>query len=202
MISPTAYPIDLQLDAPPEVANWRPLVHWILDIPHLFVANVLSNVANVLSVISWFTIVFTGRLPDGIARFQCMILRYEACTYSYLIFLREPYPPFEFEMTTTDPCTDPLRVDITPQLENRNRLTVGLRFLWIIPILIFTVLVLIATFFAVLVAFFAVLFTGRWPEDLRRFVINSSRLMLRVGAYSRLLVDDYPPFALDDENAQ
>lgn len=202
MTSPTAYPIDLQLDAPPEVANWRPLVHWILDIPHLFVANVLSNVANVLSVISWFIIVFTGRLPDGIARFQCMILRYEARTYSYLIFLREPYPPFEFEMTTTDPRTDPLRVDITPQLENRNRLTVGLRFLWIIPILIFTVLVLIATFFAVLVAFFAVLFTGRWPAGLRQFVINSSRLVLRVSAYSRLLVDDYPPFALNDTNAQ
>jgi Domain of unknown function (DUF4389) len=202
MISPGSYPVDLQLDAGPEIANWRPLVHWILAIPHLFIANVLGNVANVLSVISWFSIVFTGRLPDGIARFQCMILRYEARTYSYLIFPREPYPPFEFEMATTDPGTDPLRLAIAPQLEDRNRLTVGLRLLWMIPILVFAALVFIATAFVVLIAFFAVLFTGRWPAGLRQFAINSSRLMQRVGAYSRLLVDDYPPFALNDSNAR
>lgn len=192
----TAYPADLELDAPSKVANWRPLVQWLLDIPHLVVANALSNLANLLAVISWFIILFTGRLPEGIARFQCMALRYEARAYSYLVFLREPYPRFEFDMTTTDPGTDPLRVNIAPQLENRNRLTVGLRFIWIIPILIFTVLVAIATFFAVLVAFFAVLFTGRWPEGLRRFVINAGRLMVRVSAYSMLLTDVYPPFAL------
>lgn len=192
----TDFPADLQLDAPHQIANWRPLVNWLLDIPHLFVANALGTVANLLSVISWFSIVFTGRLPEGIAKFQCMVLRYEARAYSHLIFLREAYPSFDFEMTTEDPHTDPLRVDITPQLEGRNRLTVGFRPILIIPILIFTALVAVATILTVLVAFFAVLFTGRWPQSLRRFVINSGRLMLRVGAYSRLLVDEYPPFAL------
>jgi hypothetical protein len=27
------YPADLELDAPLEVARWRPLVHWLLGIP-------------------------------------------------------------------------------------------------------------------------------------------------------------------------
>ena len=202
MTHTTTYPVDLQLDAPLEIARWRPLVNWLLDIPHLVVANALGNVANVLAVISWFIIVFTGRLPDGIARFQCMVLRYEARAYSYLIFLREPYPAFEFEMTTISASADPLRLDIAPQLENRNRLTVGLRLIWISPILIFTALVAIATVLAVLIAFFAVIFTGRWPQGLRRFVINSSRLMQRVSAYSRLLVDIYPPFTLVDPAAE
>lgn len=198
MTQPTRYPVDLQLDAPLEMARWRPLVNWLLDLPHLVVANALGNVANALAVVSWFIIVFTGRLPDGIARFQCMVLRYEARAYSYLIFLREPYPAFEFEMTTMSGGGDPLRVDTAPQLENRNRLTVGLRLIWIIPILIFTALVAIATVLAVVVAGFAVLFSGRWPQGLRRFVINSSRLIQRVSAYSRLLVDVYPPFSLED----
>jgi hypothetical protein len=87
-------------------------------------------------------------------------------------------------------------VDVTPQLEDRNRLTVGLRFLWIIPSLLFTCLVGFVAWFAVLIAFFAVLFTGRWPEGIHRFVVGTARLVLRVNAYGRLLVDDYPPFSI------
>lgn len=192
-----SYPVDLQLDSPTDVANWRPLVHWILAIPHLLIANVLGNVAGVLAFVSWFIILFTGRLPDGMARFQCLVLRYEVRTYSYLFWLREPYPPFEFEMTVADPGTDPVRVDIAPQLESRNRLTVGLRFLWVLPSLIFSFVVALGAFLATFVAFFAVLFTGRWPEGLRRFVIGSLRLSTRVNAYGRLLIDDYPPFTLE-----
>lgn len=60
----------------------------------------------------------------------------------------------------------------------------------------------IAAWFAIVVAFFAVLITGRWPEGVRRFVINAARLMLRVNAYARLLVDDHPPFALDETARQ
>lgn len=192
------YPADLRVEAPLEVANWRPLVQWLLGIPHLIVASILSDVAGVLAFISWFIILFTGRLPQGIADFQCMILRYEARAYSYALWLREGYPPFEFPLSADDPGTDPVRVDLQPQLEDRNRLTVGLRFLWIIPIALFTAVVGIVAFFAVVIAFFAVLFTGRWPEGIHRFVVNAARLLLRVNAYGRLLVDDYPPFALEE----
>ncbi len=196
-----SYPADLQLEAPLTVANWRPLVQWLLAIPHLIIANVLDNVANVLAFVSWFIIVFTGELPKGIADFQCMILRYEARAYSYALWLREDYPPFEFELSPTDPGTDPVRVELTPQLHDRNRLTVGLRIFWIIPIALFTALVCIAASIAVVVAFFAVLFTGRWPESIHRFVVDTARLALRVSAYGRLLVDDYPPFAIDGGGA-
>ncbi|MEY2580914.1 MAG: hypothetical protein QOE09_763 [Ilumatobacteraceae bacterium] len=190
---PTA---DMQLDSPRETQNWRPLVNWLFAIPHLVIANALGNIANLLSVISWFSIVFTGRLPDGIARFQCMILRYEARAYSYVAFLRRPYPQFEFDMANGDPGNDPLRVDFAPQLAERNRLTVAFRIILIIPAVIYTVLVAVAAFFAVIVAAVAVLVTGRWPQGLRSFVLNAGRLTLRVSSYGRLLTDRYPSFAL------
>jgi hypothetical protein len=195
------YPVGYQLDAPLKVANWRPLVQWILAIPQLFVANVLGQVAELLALISWFIILFTGRMPEGMANFMSMALRYQHRAYSYAMFLREPYPPFDFTMTGDDPGGDPLRVDIRPQLENRNRLTVGLRFLWIIPIALFLALVGIAMFFVMIIAFFAVLFTGAWPEGLRSFVIGVERLAARVGAYAYLLVDDYPPFRIEEPSA-
>ena len=190
---PTA---DMHLDSPRETQNWRPLVSWLLAIPHLVIANALGNVANLMSIVSWFSIVFTGRMPDGIARFQYMILRYEARAYSYAAFLRQPYPQFEFDMANTDPGNDPLRVDFAPQQSERNRVTVAFRLILIIPAVVYTVLIAITATLAVIVAAFAVLFTGRWPQALRTFVLNAARLTLRVSAYGRLLTDTYPTFAL------
>jgi hypothetical protein len=45
-------------------------------------------------------------------------------------------------------------------------------------------------------SFFAVLFTGRWPEGMRRYIVGVIRLSVRVNAYGSLLVDEYPPFSL------
>jgi hypothetical protein len=190
------YPATFELDAPEEVANWRPLVQWLLAIPHLVIANVLSQVGNVIAVISWFAILFTGNLPEGLANFQCLVIRYQTRAVSYAGFLREGYPPFEFPMTPADDGRDPVKVGLTTQLTDRNRLTVGLRFIWIIPIALYMVVMAIAAFFVYIAAFFAVLFTGRWPEGMRNFIIGVTRLGVRVQAYGRLLVDEYPPFSL------
>lgn len=89
-----------------------------------------------------------------------------------------------------------MRVDCCPQLENRNRVTVGFRFLLVIPIALFLALRGIATAFVVFAGFLAVVFTGRWPQGMRRLVVDTGRLKVRVSAYASLLVDDYPPFAV------
>ena len=196
MIDTSAPAADMQLDSPYETQKWRPFVSWLIAIPHLVIANALGNVANAMSVVSWFAIVFTGQMPDGIAHFQCMILRYEARVYSYVAFLRRPYPQFEFDMANADSGNDPLRVDFAAQPSERNRLTVAFRLLLIIPALAYAVLIAIAATCAMIVAAFAVLVTGRWPQRLRTFVLNAGRLTLRVNAYGRLLTDTYPTFAL------
>ncbi len=190
------YPADLELDVPDEVANWRPLVHWLLAIPHLLIANVLGNLGGIIALISWFAVVFTGRLPEGLANLQCLVIRYQARTYSYVLWLHEPYPPFDFSMTPADPGGDPVRVDLRPQLEDRNRVTVGFRFILAIPIVLFLALVALAAAVLALIGFFAVLFTGRWPESMRRFIVGMLRLGVRVSVYTYLLVDDYPPFSV------
>ena len=191
------YPVTLELDAPLEIARWRPLVHWLLVIPHLVVAGVLGQVAGLLSIVSWFVIVFTGAQPEGIARFQCMVLRYEERVASYAFWVRESYPAFEFPSGGADDGSDPLRVDVVPDLEDRNRLTVGLRFLWAIPAALFAMVIFIGLWFVMLVAFFVVLFTGRWNEGMRAFTVGAIRVAVRLNAYTRLVVDEYPPFTTD-----
>lgn len=91
------YPVTVSVDTPQRVANWRPLVHWLLVIPHLVVVWVLQTVSQVVSIIAWLAILFTGRLPAGLAQFQSMYLRYSLRTYAYAGFLTDQYPPFSLD---------------------------------------------------------------------------------------------------------
>jgi hypothetical protein len=179
MAAPTAssYPATFALDPPERIANWRPLVQWLLAIPHMLVVGVLGYVAELVAFISWLAILFTGKQPDGLAGI---------------------YPPFSFSMTDADPGDYAgLRVDFRTAEEGRNRGTVLIRLLMVIPHVIVLSLAWIAGFLAVLAGFFAVLFTGRWPEGLRSFVLGLMRWQLRFNSYFFLLNDEYPPFSTE-----
>jgi hypothetical protein len=91
-----------------------------------------------------------------------------------------------------------LRTGFAPELEDRNRLTVGFRIILAIPQLIVLAVLGVAAFVAWVIGFFAVLFTGRWPEGLRTFVVGYMRWFTRVEAYVGLLTDAYPPFAWNE----
>ena len=193
-----AYPATLEIDRADRIANWRPIVQWLLAIPHFIILYVLGVVAEVVSIIGWFAILFTGKLPEGLANLVCLYVRYNNRTMAYAGFLREEYPPFTFETVPADPGTyPPVRTGFVPELEDRNRLTVAFRLILVIPqLIVLTVLGLVA-FLALVIAFFAVLFTGRWPEGLRTFVVGVLRWSTRVNAYLYLLTDKYPPFSLE-----
>jgi hypothetical protein len=193
-----SYPASLTLDPPDRIANWRPLVHWLLALPHYVVMYALGIVAEVCGVISWFAILFTGKDLEGLAGLRCLYLRYSMRTWAYMGFLVEGYPPFSFDTTGADPGDyERFRIDVAPQLEGRNRLTVLFRLLMVIPHAIVLGIAWIGGFVCVVIALFAVLFTGRWPSGLRDFVVGLMRWNLRVNAYMFLLVDDYPPFSTD-----
>jgi hypothetical protein len=197
--TPGSYPATLTFDPPEKVANWRPLVQWLLAIPHFIVLYVLRLVVEIIALVSWFIILFTGKLPEGIANLQAMYLRYQARTFTYAGFMREEYPPFGFTTASADPGDDPrIRVDVRPELDDRNRLTVAFRIILAIPQIIVLGLLSLAAFVVYVIAFFAVLFTGRWPEGLRVFNLNVIRYQLRVESYLFLVTDVYPPFALSE----
>ena len=192
------YPVTFTFDPPEKIANWRPLVHWLLAIPHFVVLYVLGIVSNVVGFVSWLVILFTGALPEGLANVQVMYIRYSNRVFTYYTFMREEYPPFTFDMSPTDPGDDPrVRLDIVPELTNRNRLTCFFRIILVIPQIIVLFVLWIGGFIAVVIAFFAVLFTGQWPPGLRDFVIKAMRWGQRVQTYGLLLTDVYPPFTLD-----
>jgi hypothetical protein len=196
MASASAYPVQLELDAPLEVARWRPLVHGLLAIPHWVVLYVLQIVLSVLWVVSWFAILFTGNIPSGIFDFMVMIFRYQWRTYSYIAWMREPYPPFDFTASHLDSGTDPARLSIAYP-ERLSRGLIFVKWLLVIPHFIALFFVGIAALFVWIAGWFVVLFTGRWPEGMRNFLIGTMRWSIRASAYLYLMTDQYPPFSLE-----
>jgi roadblock/LC7 domain-containing protein len=188
-------PVVLTLDAPLEVARWRPLVHWILAIPQYIVVYALQLVLTALTIVSFFTILFTKRIPEPIFGFMVLVHRYQWRVNSYILWMRESYPPFDFQGVPDDPGMDPARVSIWRQEEYR-RLMPLVKWLLAIPHFIVLLFVFIGAFFVAIYGFFAVLITGRWPEGAREFIIGANRWYLRVQAYVALLTDVYPPFSL------
>ena len=192
-----SYPASLQINTPERIANWRPLVQWLLLIPHHVVLAVLAAVSSVVVLISWIVILLTGKLPAGLAGFQAMYLRYSAVVWAYAYFLTDQYPPFDFDTSPADPGRTQTSVSFSPALEGRNRLTVLLRIITVIPAYIFNLIIVVIATVCIILGFFAVLFTGRWPDGLRRFVVGSHLVSLRYFTYGLLLTDEYPPFSID-----
>ncbi|MCX8126665.1 MAG: DUF4389 domain-containing protein, partial [Dehalococcoidia bacterium] len=64
-----AYP-----DVKKDLKRWLPLFKWIMAIPHYIVLVFIGIGAAAVTVIAWFTILFTGRYPKGMFDF---VVNYE-----------------------------------------------------------------------------------------------------------------------------
>lgn len=192
---PSGVPVDVSLDAPLEVARWRPLVAWLLAIPHFVVLYVMGIVAEICMLIAFFSVLFTKRVPPGVHGFIVRYYRYAWQVYSYMLFMRESYPEWASQAGDVDPGVDPARVTIR-RADELQRWAPLYKWILAIPHFIVLMVLIIGAFLAVVIAWFAVLITGRWPEGLRNYLVGVARWSMRVNAYI-LLRDEYPPFALD-----
>jgi hypothetical protein len=191
------YPVQFSVGEDNTVARWRPLVHWLLIIPHFLIWQALGSVVSLALVIVWFVVVFTGTLPAGLGNLTVMTLRYQNRMVAYLYGLTTSYPPFAFSDEANDPRDHDVVTDIDMQLEDRNRVTVFFRPVLTIPLLFVHYAYGVVTLCGIgPLAWFAVLFTGRYPSGLRTIAAGFFRFTARVMAYNYLLTDRYPPFSL------
>jgi Domain of unknown function (DUF4389) len=161
----------------------------ILAIPHVIVAQVWGYLAEILAVIQWFIVLFTGRRNDGLWNLQNAWLGYYSRVYGYVYLLYDPYPAFG-----TDPGPVPVTTEL-PYEEPANRLTNGLRFIWAIPAVVIATVLGIAMFFVLIVSWFAILFTGRHPRGMFEFILRVFHYVLQTYSYVLLMTDAYPSWS-------
>lgn len=86
------YPIQLALPPVTGLNRLAVLVRIFIAIPGWVVSSVASSGAGLLSVASWFMIVFTGRQPRPLYEATRAAIRYETRFVAYLWMLTPEYP--------------------------------------------------------------------------------------------------------------
>lgn len=151
--------------------------------------GVLGVAAMVAAIISWFAIVFTGRMPQGLWKLSAFYLRWRVRAAAYVALLRDEYPPF-------GDGPYPAHIDLPSREHERDRWSVAFRIILILPHLLVIWILGIAWMITSVFAWFAILATGKYPRGLYDFAIGVLRWSTNVEAYLLLLHDEYPPFSL------
>jgi hypothetical protein len=173
---------------PERLSRWLIFVKWLLAIPHYVVLYLYGFAASILTIIAWFAILFTGRIPRGIFDFIVGYLRWSANVSAYYLLLRDEYPPFS-------PADGLYPVHFSLAYPARlSRWKIFLKWLLVIPNIVVLYFIALAAFVCTVIAWFAILFTGRYPPGLFTFVVGTLRWSTRVNTYVWLLTDRYPPF--------
>jgi len=190
------YPLQLEFHADRHITQWRPLVQWVLAIPHLMIAWALRTLRQVVTLISLFTVLFTTRIPRPLFDLIVMTYRYEWRAMSYAFFMHEDYPPFDFDLASEDDGVEPHTSLALTYPENLERWKPMYKWFLAIPQYFVVAGLCIVAGLGIFAGFFAVLFTGEYPEGIRDFLVSAYRYALRVEAYVGFLTDRYPPFSL------
>jgi hypothetical protein len=174
----------------------------ILAVPHAILAGpmywsartgglgLIGGAAYVLAIVSWFSLLITGRHPQGAREFCLFYLRWRTRVLAYVALFRDAYPPFGDGPYAAS-------IDVIEPTAPRDQGSIALRLLLALPHIVVLSFLLLGWLVTTVVAWFAILFTGSYPSSMYLFGIGVMRWALRVEAYLLLLVDEYPPFTLD-----
>lgn len=69
-------------------------MQWLLAIPYLLIAGVLYWLTGVLTIVAFFTVLFTKQIPRGVFELMVPGLRWNLRGNAYAYFMTERYPPF------------------------------------------------------------------------------------------------------------
>jgi hypothetical protein len=152
--------------------------------------GLIGIVVSVLAVVSWFTILLSRQHVEGIREFTRFFLRWRLRVMAYSTLLVDQYPPF-------GDGPYPAALHIADPAGVRDRLTVALRIILVIPHVVVLFFVMCVAWVLTVFAWFAILITGDYPRAIAPLTAGALRWAMRVEAYLFLMVDEYPPFGLE-----
>ena len=92
------YPVRIGMPAPlAEYDRLKTGLRLIFGIPVLLLAYVQALIAEVVGIIAWFAILFTGNLSDGFFNPIRSAVAYQTRAAAYFLLVTEDWPPFSLE---------------------------------------------------------------------------------------------------------
>jgi len=104
------YALHLVVEPPEERKRLTVAFRIFLVIPHAIILVFLTIAAQIVTLIAWFAILFTGQYPAAFYEFSVGVARWSARVSAYMLLFVDEYPPFTMESTTALGPTDPRMV--------------------------------------------------------------------------------------------
>jgi len=210
----SAYPLTLKGELQEPLSRWLWLLKWLLIIPHAIVLGFLWIAAAFVTIIAFFSILFTGRYPRPLFNFTVGVLRWSwrVSFYSYGALATDKYPPFSLRQADY-----PADLEVEYK-EDMVRWTPLVKWLFAVPH--YACLAVLSgwgwwhsspgaatggsfpfgglQWVLLLITAVLLLFTGKYRQDIWKLVMGVNRWSFRVAAYVGLLTDEYPPFSLSE----
>jgi hypothetical protein len=99
------YPVRVGVPAPlDKYSRLKTGFRLIVGIPVMILAWIWSIVLAVVTIIAWFAILFTAKLPQGLFEPMRNASAYLARASGYFLLLTEDWPPFSYEETGPAPA--------------------------------------------------------------------------------------------------
>jgi len=93
----SGYAVKTTFQKPETVGRFSPLYQWLIVFPVAIFAMLVGFVAYFFWFLSFFTVLFTGKVPESFARWLGGYLRLMTRVYAYSMFLHNEYPPFSMD---------------------------------------------------------------------------------------------------------
>jgi Domain of unknown function (DUF4389) len=172
---------------PPLQPRWTILIRILLVIPQFIVLFFVGIGVFFVAIAAWFTALFTGRVPEGMAAFFQSYVRWSARVGSYVELLSAEYPPFDGQPNPAYP------VDVEfPPLTDLNRAAVFFRIIIAIPGYAMGTFLSTGLFALIFPFWICALVLGRLPDPVYRAVGTVTRFQVRLQAYMLLVTPEYP----------
>ncbi len=189
----SSYPVQFDVDFPARSLNRLTTGFRIfVAIPILVLLGALTNAtvrgshdmrftlasgASLLFFPLLLMILFRRKYPHWWFDWNLNVLRFSNRVTAYLALLDDRYPSTDEEQS--------VHLDFAyPDAHQLNRWLPLVKWLLAIPHYVVLFFLFIGAAVAVIVAWFAILFTGRYPQNLFRFVVGVLRWSNRVSAYA------------------
>lgn len=163
-------------------------------LPHYFLLMFVGIWSSILTFISFWAILFTGRYPQSFFEFQVGLMRWSLRLTARLQNLCDGYPAFGVK------GTDEFTSFEMPYPESLSKGTLLLKVMF--GVIYCTIPHYFVWFFRsiwssilMFLAWWVVLFTGKYPQSWHEFNVGTIRWITRVNLYMSLMTDDYPPFS-------
>jgi hypothetical protein len=172
--------------APPRQSRWSVFFRGLLALPLFIVAEFVGIAAVFVTIVAWFSALFSGRVPDGMQRFLTNALRLFANLLAYYYLLVPRWPGLNFHTRPTEQVS--LEIDHV----GLNRAAVFFRIILGYPANIVSIAFTLGAVPILFVMWCWGVIVGREPRALHQAMALVLRFQLRLQAYVGLVTPTQP----------